>query len=123
MMKQLSTVWVKSVSRPAQKNNDDDNDDDDDDDNDDDDDDDDNDNDNNNSNNSNDNYKLLPSWVRVNCKPRQSSVCFFLSFSLSFFLCYKIFSQTIPHFSISFCRHLEHCQVRIEFAFGIIGSL
>jgi hypothetical protein len=44
-------------------------------------------------------------------------LCTFLSFFLCFFLSLlSDFLQTRPHFSISFCRHLEHCQVRIEFA-------
>jgi hypothetical protein len=49
-------------------------------------------------------YKSLPSWVGMYCKAWQGSVC------------YQIFSQTRPNFSISFCRHLEHCKIRIKFA-------
>jgi hypothetical protein len=49
-------------------------------------------------------------------------VLFFLPNSVSVFLSVGVctlsdFSQTRPHFLISFCRHLEHCQVQIKFAF------
>jgi hypothetical protein len=41
-------------------------------------------------------------------------LCVFLSVFLSWL---SDFLQTRPHISISFCRHLECCQVGIEFAF------
>jgi hypothetical protein len=40
----------------------------------------------------------------------------YLSACLSFFVCYQIYHKLDPHISIAFCRHLEHCQVRLEFA-------
>jgi hypothetical protein len=56
-----------------------------------------------------------PAWIVSNFLTLE--FCFFLSFHLSVFVCYQIFSQTRPHFSSSFCRHLEQCQLRNEFAF------
>jgi hypothetical protein len=54
-------------------------------------------------------YKALPSWVGMYCKACQKPVCLFV--------CLSDFSGVRTCISISFCRHLERCQVRFEFAF------
>jgi hypothetical protein len=47
---------------------------------------------------------------------------YFFIFLETLFLCLlSDFSKTRSHISITFCGHLEHCQVRVEFAFQYCG--